>query len=571
MIVEPSALSGEILESADVVIVGAGPAGIVVALEMADRGAKVLLVESGLEGYSEEIQQLGDTTRYDRDLHAPMMMATRRQIGGTSAIWGGRCVPYDRVDFDHRPFIGDAQWPISYEEVLPYHGRACSWMVCGRPVFDATQSARLARPLIPGLPDLEARTTSLERWSLPTDFGREYGRRLRDAQNVWLVTGFTCTKIVCDDRGDAVDHLECRSLSNGSVDIRGRRYVIAAGGLETTRLLLASPGRDGVAIGNHSDHLGRWYMGHLEGVIANAHFTTPPKQTRFGYERDVDGVYVRRRFSFTREFQHERQLPNIVAWLANAELADPAHRRGILSFVYLALISPLGGFFAPDAQRLSLTGERIPGSPYGGAARGPVSMHLKNILREPMNTLHFVLTFGLSRFLARRKMPGFFAYSPENIYPFQYHGEHRPGRDSRVTLSDDVDELDMPKLAIDIRFSDDDVKGVVEAHRCWDEYLRNTGCGRLEYIDEDLESSVRSRAGGGFHQIGTTRMAADPQDGVVDSDLRVHGLENLFLISSSTFVTSSQANSTFMIVALAVRLADHLAHLSEIETEPVEL
>jgi hypothetical protein len=405
---------------------------------------------------------------------------------------------------------------------------------------------------------------------LPTDFGHEYRRRLQDAKNVRLLTGLTCTRIVCGDGGDGVDHLECRSLDGEQVDIRGQRYVIAAGGLETTRLLLASPGADGTAIGNHSDHLGRWYMGHLEGVIADVHFSTPPRQTVFGYERDVDGVYVRRRFSFTREYQIEHELPNIVAWLANPELADPSHRKGILSFVYLALSSPLGRHLAPDAQRLSLTGERIPGSPYGGSERGSRWEHLKNIVRQPVETLRFIVSFGVGRFFAHRKVPGFFAYSPDNVYPFQYHGEHLPHRDSRVTLSDEVDALGMPKLNIDIRFSDDDIKGVVNAHRCWDEHLRRTGCGRLEYIDEDLEGQVRSRAGGGFHQIGTTRMSDDPQDGVVDRDLAVHGFDDLFLISSSTFVSSGQANSTFLIVALAARLADHLSRLLESDRSRVD-
>jgi choline dehydrogenase-like flavoprotein len=303
-------------------------------------------------------------------------------------------------------------------------------------------------------------------------------------------------------------------------------------------------------------------MGHAEGVISNVRFFTPPKATIFDYERDIDGVYVRRRLSFTREFQQQEQLPNIVAWLANGELADPRHRRGALSFAYLALTSPLGRRFAPDAQRLSLTGAAIPGAPYGGAEKGPLSEHVKNMVREWSPTMRFMVDFGTRRFLARRrKAPGFFAYSPENVYPLQYHGEHFPCRDSRITLAEDRDALGMPKLKIDIRFSSKDVDGVVRAHRHWDTYLRRTNCGQLEYLGHDLEAMVWRRLGGGFHQIGSTRMSERAADGVVDANLAVHGTDNLFVASSSTFVTSGQANSTFMIVALAIRLADHLRHL----------
>ena len=561
MILDAKDLGETVLAPADVVVIGAGPAGIVVALEMARSGSDVLLIESGRPSYSERIQQLSDAAQYDHDLHAPLSIALRRQVGGTSTIWGGRCVPYDPIDFDSRDYMESTEWPIAYEDLLPFYERACLWTSVGRPVFDTAQAPQLSRPIVPGFIDGDVRNTTLERWSLPTNFGREYRDLLRDSKKIRLVTGLTCTEIVCAPGEARVDHLECRSLDGTVAQVRGRRYVLAAGGLEGTRLLLASTGPNGGALGNHSDHLGRWYMSHIEGVISNVHFTTPPRQTLFGIERDVDGVYVRRRLSFSREFQHERRLPNIVAWLANREPADPKHQSGVLSFVYLMLSSPLGKFVATDAQRRSLRGEKVPGSPYGEAEQGPVVAHLKNIIRQPIATVRFIFSFGIGRFLARRSTPGFFIYSPRNVYPLQYHGEHRPHRDSRVTLADDRDELGVPKLRIDIRFSDEDVNGVIAAHECWDEYLRRTGCGEIEYLHDDLGEAILSRAGGGFHQIGTTRMATNPDDGVVDANLTVHGVDNLSVVSSSTFVTSGQANSTLLIVMLAIRLAEHLKSL----------
>jgi choline dehydrogenase-like flavoprotein len=116
----------------------------------------------------------------------------------------------------------------------------------------------------------------------------------------------------------------------------------------------------------------------------------------------------------------------------------------------------------------------------------------------------------------------------------------------------------MPKLDIDIVFTDDDIRGVLDAHRQWDRYLRENGIGRLEYLSDDLEAAVLDRTGGGFHQVGTTRMSKAPEDGVVDQNLAVHGIGNLHVVSSSVFVTSGQANSTFMVVVFAVRLIDQL-------------
>jgi hypothetical protein len=545
--------------NADVVVVGAGPAGIAIALEIAGAGHDVLLVESGRETFSPEIQKLADAAAWNRDLHAPMSLTTRRQVGGASVIWGGRCVPYDPVDFDPRPFVGDSNWPVAYTELLPYFQRACDWLACGRAVFDATLLDHLPKTIVPGLVDGEVRTSTLERWSVPMDFGKYYGRRLRASDRVRLVTGLTCTQIVCREDESRVDHLECRSLDGKRVGVRGRAYVLACGGLENTRLLLASPGPSGKAIGNHSGHLGRWYMAHVEGVVANVRFRTPPQATVYGYERDVNGVYLRRRFSFTREFQREQGLPNTVAWLANPDLADARHQNGALSFAYLALVSPLGPFFAPEAQRRSLTGEAIPGAPYGGVVGSPLRHHFANIVRDGRSTTRFAVHFGIKRFLTRqRRIPGFFAYSPSNVYPLQYHAEHLPNRESCAKLASDRDALGMPKLDIDLRFTDQDVDGVLRSHRYWDDYLRRTGCGQLEYLHDNTRAAIWERIGGGFHQVGTTRMSGRPEDGVVDPNLAVHGVANLFVAGSSAFVTSSQANSTFMIIVFAVRLADHL-------------
>jgi len=560
MIEDFSRMTDETTIRADVAVIGAGPAGIVTALELADRGVRVLLIESGDQTFNRAAQELSDATLCDPQTHAPVTIAVRRQVGGASIIWGGRCVPYDPVDFDARPFVGSAQWPVTYDEMATYFQRSSDWFLSGRAVFSSIGMTHLAKGIVPGLVDGEVTTSDLERWSLPTNFGRAHGERLRRSANVRLVTGATCTEIVCRPESNVADHLRCRTLAGGTVLVEADAFVVACGGLESTRLLLSSAGPRGGQLGNSSDQLGRWYMAHVEGVASTVQFTTPPRSTVYNYERDIDGVYIRRRFAFTREFQLANELPNITGWITNPELADASHGSGQLSFVYLALKSPLGPKLAPDAQRLSLTGVEIPGTPYGRTSVSGWGAHLRNIARHPLSTGRFMAEFGTKRLLVRgRRAPGFFVYNKDNRYPFQYHSEHLPNRESRVTLTRDVDVLGMPKLAVDLRFSKADIDGVVKAHEHWDSYLRSSGVGRLDYTDSDVSATVAARMGGGFHQIGTTRMSELPGDGVVDAQLKVHDAANVYVASSSTFVTSSQANSTFMIVAFAVRLADHLA------------
>lgn len=547
--------------TAEIAVVGSGPGGVVTALELARRGHDVVLVESGQERFDPAAQALAEAELVDPRRHADMRIATRRQVGGTSVIWGGRCVPFDPIDFEERKHVAGARWPVTYEEIVDYFERACTWMVCGRAAFDARQLPSWPRPLAPGLvDDDEVRATTLERWSLPTNFGAEYRHELERTANLRLVTNLTAVQVAYSDADGEAGGLDCRTPTGARVAVQARHYVLACGGLETTRLLLASPGPGGMAMGNHSDHLGRWYMGHVEGVVADIELSGDPADTLSGFERDIDGAYVRRRFTFTDDVIHAEELPNVALWFANPAYGDAAHRSGLLSFAYLILASPLGRFLAPEAQRLALTGHFVPGSPTPTANRSPVAAHVANIVRDPVDTLRFIVGFGPRRFLARgRKAPGFFRHSPTNRYPLQYHAEHFPHAESRVTLSDRRDHLGLPLLSIDVRFSDEDIDGIIRSHEILDAYLRRNGAGRLDYLHDDPAAAVRSHAGAGFHQAGTTRMSTHPDEGVVDTDLAVHGVPNVHVASSSVFVTSGQANSTFMIVAFALRLADHLA------------
>src|SRR5580693_8047656 len=111
--IDATSLPMEATLEAEVAIAGAGPAGITLALELAKAGHHVLLIESGGDSYSADAQALGETVGGD-PAHVPMSFATRRQIGGASNLWGGRCVPFDPVDFQRRCLVGDIRWPLNY-------------------------------------------------------------------------------------------------------------------------------------------------------------------------------------------------------------------------------------------------------------------------------------------------------------------------------------------------------------------------------------------------------------------------------------------------------------------------
>jgi hypothetical protein len=544
--------TGTVIE-ADVAVVGAGPIGIVTALELTRAGVRVVLVESGLEHMDQAAQGLAvPDSRHNDYFHSRSEVSVRRQLGGTTALWGGRCVKFDPIDFEDRSITAHAPWPISYEDVEPFWQRACDWAVCGRAAFNAREIPEIAyRDMVAGLPDDVVRTTDLERWSLPTRFGRQYAAALRDASGLTVWTGLTCVEIVTTDTGDTVDHLVVKTLDGREGTVVATEYVIATGGLEATRLLLASDRRHPGGLGNQGGHLGHWYMSHVAGRVAAAKFTTDG--IIHEHERDSEGVYVRRRFTFSPQLQRALGMPNAAVWLVNPTMSDPDHRNGILSGVYLTLISPIGRFLLAQAIREVHTET-------GGPPR--IFAHLCNILRDLLPSIGFAARFSYARLVRRgRKAPGFFVKSVDDRYLLQYHGEHLPHWESRVELSDERDALGMRRICTRMHFSEADYEGVRIAIAQIDEHLRRHGVGHVEWLSNDVERSVHSdlEAVCGLHQVGTTRMSENPDGGVVDRHLQVHGVTGLYVASTSVFPTSGQANPTLLGIALGIRLADRLA------------
>ena len=293
-------------------------------------------------------------------------------------------------------------------------------------------------------------------------------------------------------------------------------------------------------------------MSHISGNIVGIHINGDPDKVIFGYEKDAHGVYCRRRFYISQQAQREQHILNFAAWLDNPPLHDPAHQNGVLSLAYLAKnIRTIHRKIAPENSKFLAM---------GGIARN--SEHLKNVLNSIPQIAVFAPGFAVRRFVRRRKIPSLILKSCANNYSVHYHVEQAPNPESRVYLSNERDAFGMRRLVVDYRITDLDLRSVYRAHVLIDRQLRNQGCGYLTFnkqTEEDVIADIREQVGVGGHHIGTTRMSLDPSQGVVDPECRVHGTSNLFIASSSVFPTSSQANPTLTIVAVAIRIASYLS------------
>jgi choline dehydrogenase-like flavoprotein len=532
---------------ADLCIVGAGAAGISLALQFLDEGRSVLLVEAGGEVLDAPTQDLYKGEVADEKLHSPLHRYRQRMYGGSTTIWGGRCVQFDPIDFERRDWVADSGWPISYQDVARYYPAATELSEAGDPVYDARAALPEAmQPMIRGFAPDDFTLDTIERFSCPTDFGARYRQRLADSAKVRVLLNANCTEIVTAADGGSVDHLVLRRLGGGAFRVFARDVVIAMGGLETARLLLSSRGRDPRGVGNAHDLVGRHYMCHIAGTFGDLSFALPREAIHYGYQRAWDGVYCRRRIQPTDQTQRRLGIGNVAMRLHHPRLPDPAHRNAILSTIYFA--KP---FIAYEYAT------RLHG--HDKTSVSQLARHAANLLRDPFAVARFLTNWLWVRTLAARKFPSLIIPPKAPLFSLDINAEQSPNPLSRVTLADGPpDALGQPRLHVDWRYTPSDIDTVKRALAALRDSLRHWGKGQLDYDPDQVEFAMLREGGLGGHHIGLTRMGRTPEQGVTDRDCRVFGMDNLYIAGSAVFPTSSHANPTLTIIALVLRLADHL-------------
>ena len=186
------------------------------------------------------------------------------------------------------------------------------------------------------------------------------------------------------------------------------------------------------------------------------------------------------------------------------------------------------------------------------ASAGALVRHVRNVALDPLGTAGFLLHMTHKRIFAERKFPSIVVRPKASIYSLEFNSEQEPNRDSRIRLLAERDQLGMQRISVDWRPTSGDLRTAREAVRALAEDLEASGCGHLLHDPDAVETHALRDGTLGGHHIGITRMAASPSQGVVDADCRVHGLRNLYVAGSSVFATSSQANPTLTIAALAL-------------------
>jgi choline dehydrogenase-like flavoprotein len=430
--------------------------------------------------------------------------------------------------------------------MLPYYRRAARYCEIGE--FAFTVSEAFDRPLAPMIAHFDGSTSwstdCLERFSCPTDFGQRYLKQLKQAPNLRVVLGATVVEVLLDGGGRRARGVDARTPEGEQIEVRASQVVVATGGLETARLLLASQRTQHAGLGNARDVVGRYYMSHLAGTLGRFVPNGGMQAVWNGYDQTDDGTYTRRRLSLRPQAQRKHQIGNVIARLHHPRISDPAHGSGVLSALRLMRRA------IPHQFRHRLAEANDPRSS---------PLHLINILRDAPAVTRFALKMLVSRRLAARKYPSVVVRVPAGVFSLDVHAEQEPRRDSRVRLTHARDRIGMQRLEVDWRYSPTDIATVATAMKLLSEEICAADAGTLEISPGEVERELTRWGSYTGHHLGLARMGTDPRTSVVDANAMVHDVDGVYVAGAAVFPTSSQANPTLTAVALAIRLADHLA------------
>ena len=524
MLINAKRIASDESLTCDICIVGAGAAGIAIAQEFEGTDIKVLLLESG--GLRPQVHREDLNKGKVCGEHHPLEEYRRRHFGGTTSAWGGRCIPFDTLDFEERDGVPHSGWPIDKATLLPYYQRAHDYLDLGAFAYSINETALSATALISEFRSDKISIDPIYLFSKPTDFGKKYYSSLKKSNNITVLLEANCLSCQLDEAGSQVESLSVAAVPSRPFEVVAKQFILAAGGLEVTRLLLASNESHKNGIGNSYDLLGRFYMGHINSHV-DVQFEANRK-IRWDYEKTDEGVFFQRAIAIPEEQQKRHHLLNQRAFVERPDITSPGLGSSVLSATYLA---------KSWASRKKIE------APTG---------HIKNILLDTASLLGFSYKWITQRILSERKLPSAIAYSPNNRYTLRIDSEQTPNPSSRVGLSQDKDDFGMNRLTVDWRYCKQDIESVQSSVALIAEALSKEQAGHL---CSELEVSISPQGG---HHLGTTRMSSSPKRGVVNQDCQIHDIANLYIASSSVFTTSSYANPTLTIVALAIRLADQI-------------
>jgi choline dehydrogenase-like flavoprotein len=505
--------------SSEVCVLGAGIAGLVLARGLAGRGFKVHLLEAGGLELEERSQRLY-AAEMAGDRHVGASEGRFRVFGGSSTRWGGQLLPFTEDIFSPGAGMPSHAWPIGGAAIERYYAEVLAIMGADALPFGGELLGAL------GLPAVAFGDGVRLRFSKWAPFGRRnlansLGRECIGHERVTVFTHANAMAVNLDEAGGRVESATVKNYAGASFKFQAEQFVVCLGTIESSRLLLASVGRDQRGVGNAHDQVGRYFHDHVGMRMA-----------------EIAGAARARVLERLGPFYVENTL-HTCKLEASAELRE---REGLPAVMAHVVIEEPEDSGAAALRNL-----------LGSVQRGKLKQAVVSNLGPMLRGLGDVARLAWDSRVRRRR-----AVSARARVGLKIDLEQVARADDRIRLGDARDALGQRKAVVDWRIGDEERAAARAYARLVKAELEGVGIAGLEWVGLD--------AGGGapamedtFHPMGGLRMGEDARSSVVDRELKVHGVKNLHVASCAVFPAGGSSNPTFTMMALTLRLADRLA------------
>ena len=505
--------------SADVCIVGAGAVGLALATDLARKGIKVVVLESGGKTLENDSQKLSEGFSTGRTFNH-VDVGRYRVLGGSTTFWGGQVSIFDQVVFENRPWVHTNGWPFGREKILPYYDRAFSALGLSSVIKSDADVWRKAGLSTPDLGDkLEL---VLSRWTPVRNFARIFQNEILNSPSLRVMIHATLDKI--ELIGSVVSAITARSLHGHKIRIRAGKFILACGTIEIARILLEHSNRDGhKAPWAGNPWVGRGFTDHIVGVGGEVTVIDRGK-----FQQAFDNIYLggyrySPKIHLKGKYQIENRLVDIGAQF-EFDSDYSAHLENI---------------------KLFLRSIREGGIP-------------NNFAKLPE---HILSVSAIALPLIARYLISHRSYKPNNSKAkLVFFSEQITAQESNISLSEKLDSFGHPLPIINWEFDGRELNSIGEFLNIIAHELEARGIAKID-VNEKLQRqdlAFFNNVYDNIHQMSTARMSETAQGGVVDQDLKVFGVDNLYIAGAAVFPTTGFSNPTFTAVALALRLADHL-------------
>lgn len=537
----------------DLVVIGTGPAGGVVVAELRRLAPDLTIgvLESGRRrpwAFADRLRKAPWTGMRIKP------HSRERVLGGASTTWSGLSSPMDPIELETRPWLEVAGWPLDAEALAPYYRAAAERYRFAPPEAFDTGAApgggladvRAGRPFQPTWQGLEEKVFLAA--AEPQDFGKELAGEY-EREGVTLLFDASVTRLEHEASGAAADAPRqvttavVKSSRGTELRVRGKRFVVATGGIENARLLLAS--------GLGSEATGRYMMNHPKNYAGIVHLAEPTRSLPYFFGCISKGFAGYGGLRLVDDAERAGELVN--AYVRFEPLFPWSDNRGVEALVHLVKRSKFILTFWQRSKKDAVIELRDYSETGDDSELDEEQLSYFGLVGRVLRHLPSVLAYVKSRVLDR----GGPLVKRVRVRNFM---EMEPVAANRVTLDEEVDAHGARLPHVTHAPTERDKRSLIALHERLATELERVGFGRLEGGLHELPASAPWPIDqDASHHIGTTRMGTDPATSVVDARLCAHGTENLYLSGASVFPTSGCANPTYTIVALAVRLAEELS------------